>query len=98
MQVTCIGGACVDRSYRVHGIAVPGSSNPAARALPMFGGVARNVSENLARLRIQAALLTAIGNDDLGKAMLDELRAAGVNVDLVKAVEGSPDEYAAILE
>jgi pseudouridine kinase len=98
MQVTCIGGACVDRSYRVQGIAVSGSSNPAARALPLFGGVARNVSENLARLRMQAALLTVVGNDALGEAMLDELRAAGVNVDLVKSIEGSSDEYAAILE
>jgi pseudouridine kinase len=98
MQVTCIGGACVDRSYRVHGNAVAGSSNPAARALPLFGGVARNVSENLARLRIDTALFAAVGNDALGQALLDELRAAGVNVDLVKIVEGASDEYAAILE
>lgn len=98
MQVTCIGGACVDRSYRVQGIAVSGSSNPASRALPLFGGVARNVSENLARLRIESALFSAVGNDALGAALLDELRAAGVNVDLVKTVEGPSDEYAAILD
>jgi pseudouridine kinase len=98
MQVTCIGGACVDRSYRVQGIVVPGSSNPAARALPLFGGVARNVSENLARLNLEAALLTVIGDDPQGETMLEELRAAGVNVDLVKTIEGSTDEYAAILE
>ncbi len=98
MQVTCIGGACVDRSYVVQGKAVAGSSNPAARALPLFGGVARNVSENLARLRIHSALFTAVGNDALGTALLDELRAAGVNVDLVKIIDGSSDEYAAILE
>jgi pseudouridine kinase len=98
MQVTCIGGACVDRSYRVHGNAVAGSSNPATRALPLFGGVARNVSENLARLRIESALFSAVGNDALGAALLDELRTAGVDVDLVKIIEGSSDEYAAILE
>jgi pseudouridine kinase len=98
MQVTCIGGACVDRSYRVHGNAVAGSSNPATRGLPLFGGVARNVSENLARLRIDTALFSAVGNDALGQALLDELRAAGVDVDLVKVIEGSSDEYAAILE
>jgi pseudouridine kinase len=98
MQVTCIGGACVDRSYRVAGTAVPGSSNPATRALPLFGGVARNVSENLARLGIASAILTSVGSDALGEALLGELRAAGVNVDLVKTIEGSSDEYAAILE
>ncbi len=98
MQVTCIGGACVDRSYRVQGSALAGSSNPATRALPLFGGVARNVSENLARLTIRSALFTAVGNDALGQALLDELRAAGVNVDLVKIIDGASDEYAAILE
>lgn len=64
----------------------------------MFGGVARNVSENLARLRIETALVTVVGNDALGEAMLEELREAGVNVDPVKIIEGSSDEYAAILE
>ncbi len=98
MQVTCIGGACVDRSYRLQGNPVSGSSNPATRSLPLFGGVARNVSENLARLQIDSALFTVLGNDALGEAMLDELRAAGVNVDLVKIIEGFSDEYAAILE
>ena len=98
MQVMCIGGACVDRSYRVQNAIVVGSSNPAQRMPPLFGGVARNVSENLGRLRIETALLTVTGSDDLGAAMLDELHAAGVNVALVKKIEGASDEYAAILE
>ncbi len=98
MQVMCIGGACVDRSYRVQGNVVYGSSNPAARAQPLFGGVARNVSENLARLRVETALVTVAGNDAAGAAMLAELRDSGVNVDLVKTVEGASDEYVAILE
>lgn len=98
MQVTCIGGACVDRNYRVQGSVVLGSSNPAARTRALFGGVARNVSENLARLRIETALITVTGNDAFGVAMLDELRASGVNVDLVKIVEDVSDEYVAVLE
>lgn len=56
------------------------------------------MSENLARLGTEVALLTAVGRDASGKAMLGELRAAGVNLDLVKIVDGSTDEYAAILE
>ena len=98
MQVTCIGGACVDRSYRVQSAIVVGSSNSAERMPPLFGGVARNVSENLGRLHIETALLTVTGSDDLGAAMLDELHAACVNVALVKKIEGASDEYAAILE
>jgi len=98
MQVMCIGGACVDRGYNVHGNIVFGSSNPAARSEVLFGGVARNVAENLGRLGIETALVTVAGSDSSGKTMLDELRAAGVDVSLVKIVEGPGDEYAAILE
>jgi len=98
MQVMCIGGACVDRSYNVHGNIVFNSSNPAARGDAVFGGVARNVAENLARLGIKTALLTAAGDDRSGRAMFDDLRAAGVDVSLSKTIEGATDEYAAILE
>ncbi len=98
MQVMCIGGACVDRSYNVHGNIVFNSSNPAARGEVVFGGVARNVAENLARLGIKTTLVTAAGNDRSGHTMLDELRAAGVDVSLSKTIEGATDEYAAVME
>lgn len=98
MQVMCIGGACVDRGYNVHGSVVFNSSNPAARGDAVFGGVARNVAENLARLGIETALLTVTGNDRPGQAMLDELRVAGVDVNLSATIEGASDEYAAIME
>ncbi|HET9393505.1 MAG TPA: PfkB family carbohydrate kinase [Candidatus Rubrimentiphilum sp.] len=98
MQVMCIGGACVDRGYNVHGSVVFNSSNPAARGDAVFGGVARNVAENLARLGIQTSLLTVAGNDRSGQAMLNELKAAGVDVSLSKTIAGATDEYAAIME
>lgn len=97
MQVASIGGACVDRSYTVRG-AVLGSSNPGERAPRLFGGVARNVCENLARLGIDTALVSVVGDDADGRAMLDELRSCGARVDLVKIAEGACDEYAAILD
>ena len=95
MQVACIGGACVDRSYTVRG-AVLGSSNPAERARH-FGGVARNVCENLARLGVDAALVSAASGDEDGRAMLAELRSCGARVDLIKTSERC-DEYAAVLD
>jgi pseudouridine kinase len=97
MQVACIGSACVDRSYVLRG-AVLGSSNPAEREPRLFGGVARNVCENLARLGVEASLVSVVGNDPDGRAMLDELRECGAIVDLAKAVDSACDEYAAILD
>lgn len=51
-----------------------------------FGGVARNVSENLARLGHTAVLLTAVGEDGTGKLLLEQAQAAGVDISRVLRV------------
>ena len=45
-----------------------------------FGGVMRNIAENLARLGNKIDFLTAIGDDANGKAMRDDLESLGINV------------------
>lgn len=81
-KVVCIGGACVDRKYQVLSEAQTGTSNP-ARARRSFGGVARNVAENLARLGVQTALFSVVGNDENGIALLEHAARAGVDTHLV---------------
>ena len=54
--VLCAGGAVVDRLLHLHAPAVPATSNP-ARAAASYGGVARNVAENLARLGVDVGLV-----------------------------------------
>ena len=98
MQVLCIGGACVDRTFNAASPLEFGSSNPVERARSCFGGVARNVAENLARLGIDVALAAAVGNDAPGAALREELRAAGVGIDLLKTLDGATDEYVAVLQ
>jgi pseudouridine kinase len=49
-----------------------------------FGGVARNIAENLARLEMNVTLLTVIGEDVLGEAVLNHCRQSGMNMDYVK--------------
>ena len=75
--VLCIGAAAVDRTYRLDAPLVAGTSNPVAGRRG-FGGVARNVAENLARLGSSASLITLIGDDGDGRALLQGLTAAGV--------------------
>lgn len=53
-----------------------------------FGGVARNVAENLARLGQPVSLLTAIGSDSLGEQLIAYTRSCGVDVSLAQQVEG----------
>ena len=56
----------LDRTLRLAAAPVPGSSNP-ARMSTGFGGVARNVAENLARLGVPVALVSRVGDDDSGR-------------------------------
>ncbi|HSM39681.1 MAG TPA: carbohydrate kinase family protein [Afifellaceae bacterium] len=96
--VICIGGAAIDRKYRALRPVASGTSNPVHGARS-HGGVARNVAENLARLGIEAELITSIGRDDTGRDLTEHLSTAGVGVDLVIAVEGGRTaEYCAVLE
>jgi pseudouridine kinase len=96
-DVICIGGATLDRKYRLHAPMQADTSNPATGAMS-FGGVARNVCETLRRLGVSAGLMTLVGADDSGRALVDQLKALGADVSLVSVL---PDhrtaEYVAVL-
>ncbi len=93
-----LGGATVDRIYRLSGAAVPGSSNPGQRRTG-FGGVARNVAETLARLGERVALVSAVGDDADGRALVAALDASGVNTDAVAIAPGEHTaEYVAVID
>jgi pseudouridine kinase len=97
-RFVCLGGATIDRVYRIAGPAVPGSSNP-ARGHIGFGGVARNVAENLARLGERVALVSAVGDDADGAALIEHASGLGVEARGVLRVSGARTaEYAAVLD
>lgn len=96
-RVACVGGATVDRKLRLAGPFVAGSSNPVATTTA-FGGVARNVCETLARLGMPAALVTALGRDAAGEAVIAPLVALGIDVSGCRRIEAMPTaEYIAVL-
>ena len=61
-RIACLGGAHVDRHGVLQGPLVLGTSNP-GRVSSDFGGVARNVAENLARLGRRVSMLSRVGAD-----------------------------------
>ncbi len=77
--VVCIGGATVDRSYHSSQPIILGTSNP-AQSSRGFGGVGRNVAENLARLGVSTTLVTIVGEDANGRALLSYMRNLGVDM------------------
>ncbi len=76
--VVVIGTAGVDLIAHPTEALQPGHRAP-ARVRRAFGGVARNVAENLARLGQPVRFLTAVGAEPTGRALLDHLQALGVD-------------------
>jgi pseudouridine kinase len=96
--VLVIGGAGVDIVGRLRFELQADSSNP-AQIRYSFGGVARNVAENLARLGQPVRLITAVGEDDAGGRLLDALVEAGVDVGAVlRTGEGNTGIYLAVFD
>jgi pseudouridine kinase len=97
-DVICLGGATLDRKLRTLHPFRTGTSNPVAGERG-FGGVARNVCENLARLGLGAALATLVGDDESGRELVWNLAAAGADTSLVVTMaEHRTAEYIAVLD
>lgn len=91
-SVLVIGASGLDVVSRVEGELRPGTSNP-ARIRASFGGVARNVAENLARLGQSARLLSVVGKDRIGEDVLAHTLQAGVDVSHVHSTEKFPTGF-----
>jgi pseudouridine kinase len=96
--VLVIGAAGTDLVGRLDGDLNVGTSNP-AEIRTSFGGVARNVAENLARLGHPVTLLTVIGEDPNGELLMAHAAEAGVDTSHVLV---TPDHrtgsYLAVLD
>lgn len=78
-KIFCIGGAAIDRKLKAYGPIVEGTSNPVTSSLH-FGGVARNIAENLIHWTNNVYLQTAVGDDDDGVQLLSALKDQGVDI------------------
>jgi pseudouridine kinase len=80
--VLLIGAASIDVIGRVNESLQAGSSSP-ARIRSSFGGAARNVAENLARLGQPASLISVVGSDQVGEQLIHYTQSAGVDISAV---------------
>jgi pseudouridine kinase len=97
VPIVCIGGAVVDRNLTCTDGFELGVSNPVTSATS-FGGVARNVAESLGRLGADVRLVTAVGNDAAGTALLSHIKSAGVDTRHVAVRDDLPTaEYIAAM-
>lgn len=96
--IVCLGAANLDRKLRSNATLIMGTSNP-ARQDESFGGVARNIAENLARLSTPVSLITVIGDDSSGKSLLEHAEKAGIDTRGTLRLQGiCTGTYTAVLD
>lgn len=97
-RLICIGGAVLDRKYHAREELILETSNP-VDGYRSFGGVARNVAENLVRLGVEVSFISIVGDDETGRALVRQLRDLGADVSqMITTTERPTAEYAAILD
>ena len=73
-------------------------SNPGT-VISSPGGVARNIAENLARLGMDCRLIAAVGADYNGDLLLEQGRAAGIDMSAVLRLDTAPTStYVSLLD
>lgn len=77
-RLLVLGAASLDTVGRPFENLQPGTSVP-GQVRPSFGGVARNVAENLARLGLPVSLISAVGDDPIGQQLLEYTSQTGVD-------------------
>lgn len=77
--VTILGGANIDIVGKPYDNLNEYDSNP-GRVKISFGGVGRNIAENLVKLGISTKLITAFGDDYFGKILKTDLNNKGIDI------------------
>ena len=90
--VLVLGAAGIDVIGRLESELKPATSNP-AQIRRSYGGVARNVAENLALLGQPVRLISVVGQDASGDEILEHTAEAGVDVSAVLRSQDYPSGY-----
>ena len=87
MNILVIGGINVDIEGRPCKELKEQDSNPGEIKVS-YGGVGRNIAENAARIGERVAMLSVIGQDEMGRGAREHLKGLGVDVSMIREVAG----------
>ncbi len=96
-DIIVIGGTNVDIKAKTAKPHIAGTSNPGSVSVTP-GGVARNISHNLAMLGVNVALISAVGTDPQGNLAMAATHKAGVDVSMVLRNDLATGAYIAVLD
>lgn len=97
-SITVVGGSNVDYVGKSFVPIKYEESNP-GKVEMSYGGVGRNISENLARLGQKVKLITKLGDDSLGKMIYHDLEKLNVIIDENAFIKGEQTSiYLSVLD
>lgn len=83
-----VGGANIDIFAQSVNEIIPMDSNPAKMKIS-FGGVGRNIAENLCYLEEKPVFVSAFANDSFGRVLFDECQRLGMDLRYSEVVDGA---------
>ena len=86
-DITVIGGINIDIEGSPFRPLVMGDSNPGQIRLS-FGGVGRNITENVARSGGNVAMISVVGDDFMGQSAVRQLSELGVDTSGILTLKG----------
>lgn len=86
-QVTIVGGITADIEGHPYEMLVYADSNPGIISIT-YGGVGRNIAENLCRMGVGTTFFSVVGDDLTGRAAVRELSDIGVDVSGIRLLPG----------
>lgn len=78
-KIYIIGGANIDIFAKSENEIILKDSNPSLITFS-YGGVGRNICENLTNFDMKPVFISAFGNDEFSKAMMNDLKKRGVDL------------------
>lgn len=96
-DIVVLGSLNMDLSIRVPRIPLPGETISGENLITNAGGKGANQAAACANLGCQVTMIGAVGQDDFGRRMKDELSKKGVNVAFVKEESAFPSGTAMIM-
>jgi sulfofructose kinase len=95
--VLCVGQATIDHVFGLDSPIEIGHKHCARRHDTVGGGVAANAAVAVSRLGGRAVLISCVGDDADGEAVIADLRSDGIDVTGVRRIAGRSTPFSAVL-
>lgn len=96
-RIVIIGGINMDVGGKLTTSALKNDSNIGKISLS-FGGVGRNIGENLARIGEDVSMMTAFGNDMFGREIMNNLQSLNIDTTLSSTYDCNTSTYLYVMD